>query len=147
MFSTEHKRAWAVLTSKHKERNLRSSFTPFRHMLRRLARAPMFTAISLITLAIGIGANTSMFSVIDGVLLKPLPYPRPEQLVGLWHTAPGVNIKELNMAPSLYFVYSAESRVFQDVSMWTDGTSTVTGVAEPEEVPVLLATNRLLPIL
>src|SRR5258708_6172926 len=102
----------------------------------------MFTAISLITLAIGIGANTAIFSVIDGVLLKPLPYPHSDQLVALWHTAPGVNIKDLNMAPSLYFVYSDESRVFQDVSMWTDGTSTITGVAEPEELPVLLVTNR-----
>ena len=107
----------------------------------------MFTAISLITLAIGIGANTAIFSVIEGVLLKPLPYPHAAQLVALWHTAPGVNIKDLNMAPSLYFTYSDESRVFQDVSMWTSGTSTVTGLAEPEEVPVLLVTNRLLPIL
>jgi len=107
----------------------------------------MFTAISLLTLAIGIGANTAIFSVINGVLLKPLPYPKSEQLVALWQTAPGVNIKDLDMAPSLYFVYSDENRVFQDVSMWNGGTSSVTGVAEPEEVPVLLVTNRFLPIL
>jgi predicted permease len=107
----------------------------------------MFTAISLVTLAIGIGANTAIFSVIEGVLLKPLPYPHAGQLVALWHTAPGVNIKDLNMAPSLYFIYSDESRVFQDVSMWTAGTSSVTGLAEPEDVRVLLQTNRLLPIL
>ena len=107
----------------------------------------MFTALSLVTLAIGIGANTAIFSVIEGVLLKPLPYPHPEQLVALWHTAPGVNIKNLNMAPSLYFIYSDESRAFQDVSMWTDGTSSVTGLAEPQDVRVLLATHRLLPIL
>jgi hypothetical protein len=127
-----------------RERGIMSNL---RHTLRRLARSPMFTAISLVTLAIGIGANTAIFSVIDGVLLKPLPYPHSEQLVALWHTAPGVNIKDLNMAPSLYFVYSDESRVFQDVSMWQDGTSSVTGIAEPEEVPVLQATHRLLPIL
>src|SRR3974390_2417534 len=105
----------------------------------------MFASISLATLAIGIGANTAIFSVVEGVLLKPLPYAHPEQLIALWHTAPGVNIKDVNMAPSLYFVYSGESRVFQDVSMWQDDTSSVTGLAEPEEVPVLLATNRLLP--
>jgi predicted permease len=108
----------------------------------------MFTAISLLTLAIGIGANAAIFSVIEGVLLKPLPYPHPEQLVALWHTAPGVNIKDLNMAPSLYFIYSDQSRVFQDVSMWEGGgNSSVTGLAEPEQVPVLSVTNRLLPIL
>jgi putative ABC transport system permease protein len=126
---------------------LRSILTPLSHTLRRLARSPMFTAISLVTLAIGIGANTAIFSVVEGVLLKPLPYPHGEQLIALWHTAPGVNIKDVNMAPSLYFVYSDESRAFQDVSMWQDGTSSVTGLAEPEEVPVLLVTNRLLPIL
>lgn len=126
---------------------MRSILTPLRHTLRRLARSPTFTAISLVTLGIGIGANTAIFSVIDGVLLKPLPYPHSERLIALWHTAPGVNIKDLNMAPSLYFIYSDESRAFQDVSMWTDGTSGVTGLAEPEEVPVLLVTNRLLPIL
>lgn len=107
----------------------------------------MFTAISLVTLAIGIGANAAIFSVIEGVLLKPLPYPHPERLIALWHTAPGVNIKDLNMAPSLYFIYRDESHVFDEVSMWTNETFSVTGLAEPEEVPARLVTNRLLPIL
>ncbi len=58
-------------------------------MLRRLRRAPMFTAVTMITLAAGVGANTVVFSVLEGVLLKPLPYPHSEQLVGIRHTAPG----------------------------------------------------------
>ena len=70
-----------------------------RHLVRRLARAPLFTSVTVATLAIAIGANTAIFSVLDGVLLKPLPYPHPDQLVGLWHTAPGVNITDLNSAP------------------------------------------------
>jgi predicted permease len=107
----------------------------------------MFTAISLLTLAIGIGANTAMFTIIEGVLLKPLPYPQPDQLVALWHKAPGVNIDNLNLSPSLYFIYSEESRVFQDVGMWTDRRASITGLAEPEEVPSMLVTNRLLPLL
>ena len=60
------------------------------HALRRLARAPLFTAITLITLAVGIGANTVVFSVVEGVLLKPLDYPHSERLIGIWHSAPGI---------------------------------------------------------
>ncbi len=119
----------------------------FRHTFRRLSRSPMFTAISVLTLAIGIGANTAIFSVINGVLLKPLPYPHSEELVALWQTAPGINIKDLDMSPSVYFIYTDENRVFQDVSIWTDGRTTVTGLAEPEDLPVLYTSNRLLPIL
>jgi putative ABC transport system permease protein len=118
-----------------------------RHAARRLRHSPGFAAVSVLTLALGIGASTAIFSIVNGIMLKPLPYPQSGELVALWQTAPGVNIKDLNMAPSLYFVYRDESRVFQDVSMWTDGTSSVTGLAEPEEVPVLTATHRLLPLL
>ena len=65
-----------------------ANFGPqLKQILRRLGRTPGFTAITLITLAIGIGANTAIFSVVDGVLLKPLPYPHAEQLVVLWRKA------------------------------------------------------------
>jgi hypothetical protein len=59
-----------------------------RQVLRRLARAPTFTIITLVTLAGGVGANTVVFSVLEGVLLKPLQYPRAEELIGVWLTAP-----------------------------------------------------------
>ncbi len=76
----------------------------------------------------------TIFSALDGVLLKPLPYPQSDRLVALEHTAPGIGIKELNMAPSLYFTYKEESRVLQDVTIWTDDSWTLTGSAEPEQV-------------
>lgn len=118
-----------------------------RYAVRRLAGNPGFTAVSIITLALGIGATTAIFSVIEGVLLKPLPYPQSEQLVALLHTAPGINIKELNLAASLYFTYSEENRAFQGVAMWTGESWTLTGLAEPEEVPGLSVTYRFLPVL
>ena len=81
-----------------------------RHFLRRLLQAPLFTGITLLTLAIGIGANTAVFSVIEGVLLKPLPFPQPDRLISLMHKAPGINIPEITMAPGNYFVYREQSR-------------------------------------
>src|ERR1019366_5901764 len=117
-----------------------------RQVLRRLGRSPMFTGIALLTLAVSIGANTSCFSVLDGVLLRPLPYPHAEQLVGVWHTAPGFNIKELPVSPSTYFIYREQSRTFQDVGLYNDVSVNVTGVAEPERVRALMVTDGTLPI-
>ena len=118
-----------------------------KQVLRRLGRAPMFTIVTLITLAAGIGANTAVFSVLEGVLLKPLPYPHPDRLVGVWHTAPGLNIPEVNMAPCTYFIYREQSRTFQDVGIYQGDSFSVTGLAEPEQVRALDVTDGILPIL
>ena len=88
---------------------------------------PVFTGITVLTLALGIGANTAIFSVIEGVLLKPLPYPRSDELVALDHAAPGVNLPQAGAAPFQYFTYREEGRVFQDVGLWNTGTVSVTG--------------------
>jgi len=109
--------------------------------------SPLFTTITLITLAAGIGANTLVFSVVEGVLLKPLPYPEPHRLVGVWHTAPGIQIKDLNMAPSHYFIYREQGKTFQDVAMYQDDSLSVTGVNEPEQVNALDVTETLFPLL
>ncbi len=119
----------------------------YRHVLRRLAKTPGFTFLTALTLALGIGANTAIFSVIEGVLLKPLPYAHPEQLVALWHTAPGINIPEVNMAPSLYFTYREQSRVFQDVGLWGTDSVGFTGRGEPQQIAVLNVTDGILPML
>jgi hypothetical protein len=69
-----------------------------RQAFRRLGSTPMFTAITVLTLAAGIGANTAVFSVLEAALLKPLPYPNADELVGVWHTAPGLQLPEVNMS-------------------------------------------------
>jgi len=122
-------------------------FTDLRYAARRLGGNPAFTAVSVLVLALGIGATAAIFSVIDGVLLKPLPYSRSEQLVALSHTAPGINIKHLNMATSLYLTYSEENRVFQSVAMWTGDSWTVTGQGEAQQLPGLSVSNRFLATL
>jgi len=107
----------------------------------------MFTVITLLTLALGIGANTAIFSVLSGVLLKPLPYPHPEQLVGVWETAPGMNFPEVNASPATYFTFREENQTFQDTGLWRTDSVSVTGLAEPEQVDCLEVTDGTLPIL
>jgi predicted permease len=119
----------------------------WRHVLRHLAAMPLFTGMAVLTLALGIGANTAIFSVVSGVLLRPLPYPQPQELVALGHSAPGLDIARAGAAPFLYFTYREEGRAFQDVALWTVGTVSVTGIAQPQEVRTLFATDGLLPIL
>ena len=118
-----------------------------RQVLRRLGRAPMFTVITLITLAAGIGANTVVFSVLEGVLLKPLPYRHSEDLVGVWHTALGINLPEVNMSPSNYFIYREQGRTFQDIGLYAGDSVSVTGIGEPEQVPALNVSDGTLAIL
>jgi putative ABC transport system permease protein len=107
----------------------------------------MFTTITVVTLALGIGANSAIFSVLEGVLLKPLSYPDPDRLIAVDHAAPGVNIASAGMAPFLYFTYRDQNRTFQDVGMWTGDSLGVTGLAEPEQVPGIDVTDGVLPIL
>jgi predicted permease len=120
-----------------------------RHIVRRLGRTPTpgFTAATLLTLALGIGANTAIFSVINGVLLKPLPFPEPDRLIGVWQSAPGVNITDLNASIADYVTYRDDSRTFADVALWTGRASTVTEFQEPERVEGFAMTSRLLPII
>ena len=117
-----------------------------RQVLRRLAKAPLFTSITLLTLAIGIGANTVVFSVVEGVLLKPLDYPHPEQLIGVWHTAPGVNLPLVTMGAFQYFPYREQNKTFQDIGLYRTNSMSVTGHGQPEHVDGLEVTDGTLPI-
>ncbi|MGA3238107.1 MAG: ABC transporter permease [Bryobacteraceae bacterium] len=123
-----------------------------RYGVRALRHNPMFTAVALLTLAIGIGANTAVFSVIDCVLLKPLRYPHAEELVALRQLAPGAaglaSFSEgLPLSPSMYFTYSEHNRTFQSLGVWTPGVANVTGLAEPEQVRVVAVSDGALQAL
>jgi predicted permease len=118
-----------------------------RQVLRRLGRAPLFTVLTLITLAVGIGATTLIFSVVDGVLLKPLAYPHPEQLIGVWHKANVTGIDEVGMCPSFYFIDREQNKTLEDIGLYTGDSLSVTGAGEPERVDGLDVTQGTLPIL
>ena len=116
-----------------------------RQVFRRLVRAPMFTAITLITLAAGVGANTVVFSVLEGVLLKPLPYPRTEDLVGIWQMPLDSNQRP-EYAPS-NLLHLREQGKAPRLGPYQNDSVSVTGVAEPEQVPALRVTDGALPLL
>ena len=98
-----------------------------RHAIRGLRRTPAFTAAVILTLALGIGANTAVFAVIDSILIQPLPYPQAEALVGVWHTAPGVpGAVTIGSTPSMYFTYREENNTFEYFGLWRSGDASVT---------------------
>src|ERR1700726_74734 len=113
--------------------------------LRMLRKSPLFTAIAIATLAIGIGANGAIFAVIENVLLKPLPFPDSAQLVDLGHDLPGFGLHGRSAA-FLYFIYSEQSRSFQSVGLWRQNSNNLTGLAEPEHVRSLAVAAELLPM-
>ena len=118
-----------------------------RHAIRRLVSTPAFTLTALVTLAAAIGANALIFSVVNGVLLKPLPFANPESLVGVWHVAPGIMPGPVNQSPSTYFTYREQGRTFQDIGLWDNTSVTITGRGDPEEVEAMMVTDGTLPLL
>ena len=118
-----------------------------RHALRRLVKSPAFSLTALITIGAAIGANALIFSVVNGVILKPLPFAEPDRLVGVWHTAPGLIASgdPLNQSPATYFTYR-DNKVFDDIGMWDNGAASITGRGEPERVDVLFVTDGTLPV-
>jgi len=126
--------------------------TDFKLTARRLFKSPGFTITVLLTLAIGIGANTAVFTVIDSILLKPLPYPEADQLVAVWMKAPGAAglldfVEGLRLSPSMYLTYAEHNRVFQSIGVWVSGTANVTGIAQPEEVHTTYISDGVLETL
>ena len=124
-----------------------------RYTLRILRKSPGFTTVAVLTLALGIGATTAMFSVVNGVLLKPLPYPHSERLVEVGIDLPGINQFNWPLAPPDYFTFREQSRTFEDIGLYFRGfgaainSVNVTGLGRPENVPALGVTDGVLPIL
>ena len=118
-----------------------------RYAARKLLRAPLFSTVAMLTLAVGIGSNAAIFSIVNGVLLKPLPFDDPDALVGIWHTAPGLGFEEVNQSPALHFTYVADNRTFESVGMWDNSQVSVTGLDEPEQVEAMYVTHQTLPLL
>lgn len=126
---------------------LETLFQDLRFGLRMLRKHPGFSFIAILTLALGIGATTAIFSVVHGVLLKPLPYAQPEELVAVRFTAQGMGNRDLGASDSGYFVFREQGRTFQDIGIYDSPSVNVTGLGEPERARALRVTDGLLPIL
>ena len=115
-----------------------------RHAVRGLRRTHGFTLVALVTLGLGIGANTAIFSVVNAVLLQPLPYPAADHLVALGHRAPGLgSVDRWGISQANYFYYRSEIESFADLGVFSEWELAFAGPGEPERLTVVAATSTL----
>jgi hypothetical protein len=134
------------LTERVRERRLGAAigtfFQDIRFAFRTLRRAPAFAAVAVLTLGLGIGAATAMFSVIDGVLLKQLPYRQPDRLVTVWIGYPEWG-PFMNLRDDQYRLWREHNTLFEDVAIYLAsawGYGTVSGAGQPQRVSIGTAT-------
>ena len=105
-----------------------------RYGLRMLAKNPAFTAIAMLALALGIGANTAIFSVVNAILLRPLPYKNPEQLVMVWENATHLGFPKNTPSPANFLDWRRQTTVFQGMAAFAERSFNLTGAGEPERL-------------
>jgi len=118
-----------------------------RYAIRTLRRSPALTFVIVASLAIGIGANSAIFSVVNALLLKPFPYPHPERLAVLWLRSPGINIPQDWPSPGQFIDVKTENRSFEDMSISQGRSGTLLGLDQPQRVEVLLTSSNLFTML
>src|SRR6202158_5035302 len=118
-----------------------------RFALRSFARNPWFTLAAVLSLAIGIGANTSIFSVANALLFRPLPYDSPDRMVILWNRSPGLGITQDWFSTAQYFDIKTGHHGFEQVAIAIGGNFNLTGQGEPERVGAIRVSSNLLPML
>jgi predicted permease len=145
-----------VITERSREawhwHTVESVLADLKLVFRRLAKSPGFAATVLLTLAIGIGANTAVFTVVNSVLLKPLPYPDSDRLAALTLNAPGAGAlgttsSGLQLSPSMYLTFAEHNRSFESMGIWTTNKANVTGLPRPEEVNTAVVSSGALETL
>ena len=119
---------------------MRQFFADFRLALRSLLKQPRFTLVASLTLALGIGAVTAIFSVVNGVLLQPLPYPNPSRLVNVWSSAPGLGYDQFAVSPDLFKFYKDQSTSFENMALSQGRSANLSLPSGPEVVDTLVTT-------
>jgi putative ABC transport system permease protein len=124
-----------------------SLLNDLRYTIRVLWKSPGFTSIAIIALALGIGANTAIFSVVNSVLLRPLPFRDSGRLMIFWETDPMQGFNRQGPSGPNYLDFRDQSKTFEDMALLEQGTGTVTGFGEPQQIPALRVTRNFLPVL
>ena len=121
----------------------------FRFAMRVFRKSPAFAATAVLTLGLGIGATAAVFSVVDAVLIRPLPYPDPDRLIGIWHSAQfqAITSRNVRLSSTMYLTYREHNRTFAAFGLWRPGAATVTGAGDPEQVRTIVVTHETLPAL
>ncbi|PYS88841.1 MAG: ABC transporter permease [Acidobacteria bacterium] len=118
-----------------------------RYGLRMLARKPGFTVVAIVTLALGIGANTAIFSVVNGLLLRPLPFSNSERLAIIWTHSPGANVVQDWPSPGQYSAIKTQTDVFEDITIAQGSDVNVTGQATPERLGAVWTSANMFSLL
>ncbi len=123
------------------------SFQDISFGLRRLAKSPGFTAVVVLTLALGIGANTAIFGIVSAALFRVLPYPHAERLAFLWQNNQRTGETEGRVSYPNYEDWRSQSHSFQDMAFFMSGKSQLTGPGNPQSVPAALVSTNFFSVL
>lgn len=129
---------------------MNSIFQDFRYALRQLRKNPTFAAVAVLTLALGIGANTAIFSVVNGVLLKPLPYKESDRLVRVWHVPPAKSfpgIPTFSVSAANFLDWQAQNHSFDEMTIYSYRTFTITGGNNPQQVDACAVSSTFFSLL
>src|SRR5690348_14588256 len=119
---------------------MESIFTDIRFGLRILLKQPGFTLVAVITLALGIGANTAIFSLVNSILLRPLPFREPDRVVRLLQASPKLGLATWGVSQADFAAYRDQNRSFESVALYNSGAVNLTGDGEPERLPMTSVT-------
>src|SRR5215468_1532835 len=128
-------------------RRIEEVWQDLRYGARMLRKHPGFTAVAVLTLALGIGANAAVFSVVNATLLRPLPYPEPDRLVMIQNQFLARNLRDAGVSPMDYADYRRQKRVFEEVAAGSEASFNLSGVDRPESVSGAFVTASLFPLL
>jgi putative ABC transport system permease protein len=128
-------------------RGLDNAARDVRHATRALRKSPGFAAAAILTLALGIGANAAIFTLVDSILLRPLPYPDAERLVTIGHAAPGLNLSDAGASGGTYLHYRAQNQAFEEIGAYYENAVELSGGGDPERVHIAMATPSLFSVL